>query len=194
MQSGSTIGINSVAQRAYAMGLFGDLIRDLRKERRWSQDRLARLVGMSKQGVLNLERYDDIRVRGETFDKLAGAFGKTADELTQLYEDRRRDQSRYEITISNDAGRVFRFPKEWVDKLAAMAEAEGQPFMEWFFDLTAKHFQTTPPNGHAGSREAGVVLETTPGHLKEVEGKLARSPEIGARADDRPSPKRKGQR
>jgi hypothetical protein len=43
---------------------------------RLTRNRLG-ILGMSKQGVLNLERYDDIRVRGETFDKLAGAFKKS---------------------------------------------------------------------------------------------------------------------
>lgn len=74
------------------MGVFGDLVRELRNERGWSQERLAQAVGMSKSRISTIEGMNTPEVFGATLAALAAAFEMTLPDFRQAYE--RRQQAR----------------------------------------------------------------------------------------------------
>lgn len=98
------------------MGLFGDLVRELRWERGWSQDQLARETGLSKGRINEIDSLDKPTVHPSTFAKLAAAFGMEVRELRKLLEER---------------GKVVAVRIELVrdryERLVTLAESKGLP-------------------------------------------------------------------
>lgn len=62
------------------MGGIGDVVRELRAERGWSQDDLVREARVSKATVQNIET-GKFSPRQDTLRKVAGAFGKTPQDI-----------------------------------------------------------------------------------------------------------------
>lgn len=75
------------------MAKFGDTIRRLRETRHWSQDELARTVGVTTKAVYTWERMGANNVRGLHYRKLAEAFGLTTDALDREWRSPGIEQS-----------------------------------------------------------------------------------------------------
>jgi transcriptional regulator with XRE-family HTH domain len=68
---------------AEALFVVGDVIRKLRKERRWSIRKLAAESGVGRMTISDLER-DQSNYQKETLEALAAVFGKTGTELEAM--------------------------------------------------------------------------------------------------------------
>lgn len=81
------ISANRVADKPYdpfntgAMLKFGNVIREMREAKRWTQDDLARVAGLSRSLVQMVEKSDRPNISARSYTALARAFGMTADEM-----------------------------------------------------------------------------------------------------------------
>lgn len=50
-------------------------IKELREKRRWTQDELAKLSGVSRTNIIRLESEKDVITTTDTLKKIADAFG-----------------------------------------------------------------------------------------------------------------------
>jgi transcriptional regulator with XRE-family HTH domain len=68
-----------------AMEKFGQVLRTLRKQRRWSQTVLANEAGVSLSMIQKAEAADEPTMHDSNFHGLAKAFGMTPDQLDALW-------------------------------------------------------------------------------------------------------------
>jgi transcriptional regulator with XRE-family HTH domain len=72
------------------MGVFGDLVRELRNGLGWSQDKLAQAAGLTKTRISQIEQMNTPEVYGSTEVKLAAAFGLSLPAFRKAYEMRQQ--------------------------------------------------------------------------------------------------------
>lgn len=64
--------------------MIGDVIKDLRKERGWTQSQLGEKIGVKKAAVQKYESGVVINIKQDTLNKLAEAFDMTAGMLVAM--------------------------------------------------------------------------------------------------------------
>lgn len=64
--------------------MIGDVIKDLRKERGWTQSQLGEKIGVKKAAVQKYESGIVVNIKQETLNKLADAFDTTAGMLVAM--------------------------------------------------------------------------------------------------------------
>jgi transcriptional regulator with XRE-family HTH domain len=69
------------------MAHFGETVRKLRESKRWSQDKLAAIGGISRATVQNAEAQKVPNLHGNTYHKIADALGLTSEQLDALWRD-----------------------------------------------------------------------------------------------------------
>lgn len=107
------------------MPSFGEVLRQVRKARRLSQDRLGAKAGLNGQTISNIETGNIEAPRGETYEAIAAALEMTPQELDELWmETAGRMILSEELTakIREFAAREERDPLEFLE--AAVADAE----------------------------------------------------------------------
>jgi transcriptional regulator with XRE-family HTH domain len=66
---------------SFSVETIGDRIRVLREAREWTQDQLAKRLGVSRASVSQWERGETKNIKNLTFLKLVGELGTTAEYL-----------------------------------------------------------------------------------------------------------------
>jgi transcriptional regulator with XRE-family HTH domain len=117
-----------------AMGTFGELVKDLRERRDWSHDQLARVSGITKTQLINIEKHDRPRSQERTIDALAKAFGmKGCGDLVDLYRERLKEPEEAEA-----AKRLLRRELPLLRDLQEVAAARGQNWWDYLVELTRR--------------------------------------------------------
>jgi transcriptional regulator with XRE-family HTH domain len=116
-------------QRLRGMGIFGDLIRELRKDRGWSQEVLAQRIRKTKNRVSDIEQMDEPRVQPGTLGALAEAFGLDVPRLRRLVLERRSGAE--EAGVRGDDPINLPVPPDIAHKLNADADAAGLSLQEY---------------------------------------------------------------
>lgn len=80
----------TLVDKGRCMGVFGDLVKELRQEKGLSHEGLGRLMDMTKGRIIDIEKLDGPRVHGSTLAALAAAFGMSLPDFRELYERRRK--------------------------------------------------------------------------------------------------------
>lgn len=115
------------------------MVRSLRKDRRWSHDRLAREAGITKQAVINIEKTQEMTARETTLEGIAKAFELTVDELLSLH----RRKSRL-MTVA--------LPADVAQRLVDEAAAQKMTAAVWAGEVIRRALARPPTGGSGGGR------------------------------------------
>lgn len=114
----------------------GEKLAQLRDGKFVSQERFGASVGLTSGRVSVLERKKAVKVRPQTFLKMAAFFGMTPEEFQQrLKPEPLSASTELEITISDDSGRSEKLPREWVEMLQRRANEAGKDIVDFITDF-----------------------------------------------------------
>jgi transcriptional regulator with XRE-family HTH domain len=123
------------------MGVFGDLVKERRKLLGWSQARLAKVIGLSKGRLVEIEKLDDRDVHDSTFAEMARAFGLTTLGFQRLLDRRRRgdtgEPERADLAFAGHKTNPLSHPKQTLDSDQAGA-LEGLTFRQALDEAPAR--------------------------------------------------------
>lgn len=125
---------------------FGEVVRHLRVSRKWSHDTLARHTGLSKGGLINIEKLHEPQVKPITLEALAQAFKITSTELLRLYEERKAGVAGGSIVVDG-----MSLDPAVVKSAAAVAKAQGVALSHWI----AKTIEAAVAEKRAGGTRGG---------------------------------------
>jgi DNA-binding XRE family transcriptional regulator len=161
------MGLLADAQGFSGMGNFGDLIRQMRKDRSWSQETLAQKIGKSKNRVSDIEQMDVPRVQPGTLGALAEAFGLDVPELRRLAEERRSRPQEAHMRSEEDA-LPMNLPSGLIAKIRAAATAVNMSEADYLSKLM-DDAEKKKPNGARVRHPPKGAIPTKDG-LKGTDG------------------------